>query len=140
MSIPSKTITLTSAEIATLIRVVECQYDISDDTVCDDIYVSTLDTDSSWCYDKIMEVRKSTDERINILTMLVHVLATLKVYAHFACNCPLTLSEKDMSLLYNEIDLHLAMLDDMLPDNCEDDIRIKVKHIVNISLIHQRMK
>jgi len=32
------------------------------------------------------------------------------------------------------------MLDDMLPDNCEDDIRIKVKHIVNINLIHQRMK
>ena len=136
----TKTVLLTSFEIATLIRVVECQYDISDDTATDDIYVSTLDTYSSWYYDKIMEVRKSTNERINILTMLVHVLATLQAYDECNRECPLTLSEKDMSLLYNEIDMHLAMLDDMLMDDDDEDIRNKVKHIVNINLILQRLK
>lgn len=136
MSQPSKTIKLTSAEVQTLIRVINCQYDISDDTATDDIFISVTDS-GIWSREKVIEVRKSTSERINILVMLTHTLALLNA---FPDGFPLTLSEKDMVLLYNEIDMHLYMLDDMLMGEDEEDIHDKVKHIVNINLILQRLK
>ena len=128
-------LTLTRLEVATLIKVIECQYDISNDTVTDDLYISAKPM-SQLTEERLIEIRKSTSERIDILVVLTHTLATLQTLG-VTSGGRLIFTDNDLKILHNEITCHLCMLNDMLGDDDTTSIQDKVQHIVNINLILQ---
>lgn len=130
-----KNLTLTSEDANILSQVIECQYDIVNDIVTEYMYLPQSTT--AITKDELIEIRKLTEHRIDVLVVLTHIQAILSIQT--SSDLIISYSDTDWNILHNEIDCYLSMITDMV-DTSTAPLSNQIQHIIDVNLLLRNFK